>query len=218
MRSRPAPWRAAAGRRGRHAARGVALLSAVALATACAAGPDVAAPDESIGAGGETPGAAPSSDTATANATSDPDVVTLLDQMPRLHPSVDGYPRATVLLEDPDGGATRLQVLVAATPADRAHGLMEVTDLPDGAGMAFVFEQDSSTGFWMKNTLIPLDIAYVSADGAIVSTTTMVPCPPDESCPSYPPDGPYRITVEVPAGFWERIGLEADWRITLEQS
>jgi hypothetical protein len=76
---------------------------------------------------------------------------------------------------------------------------MGVTDLGGLDGMLFVFQADSEGGFWMKNTLIPLDIAFFTADGGFVDALTMVPCVEDP-CPTYRPDGSYRYALEAPAG------------------
>ena len=92
-----------------------------------------------------------------------------------------------------------LFVAVAATPAHRRQGLMNITDLGSLSGMVFVFEQDSSTGFWMKNTLIPLDIAFFDADGRFVDGFTMEPCTTSD-CPTYRPSGSYRYALEMRAG------------------
>jgi hypothetical protein len=61
-----------------------------------------------------------------------------------------------------------LMVAVADTPGERAQGLMGVEDLGSLAGMLFVHESDSEGGFWMKDTIIPLDIAFFAADGSLV--------------------------------------------------
>lgn len=90
-------------------------------------------------------------------------------------------------------------VAVADDPGLRAQGLMGVDDLGDLAGMLFVFEEDTTNTFWMKNTLIPLDIAFFDAEGMYVDDLTMEPCVEDP-CTSYVASGPYRFAVEVPAG------------------
>ncbi|MCB1006402.1 MAG: DUF192 domain-containing protein [Acidimicrobiales bacterium] len=113
------------------------------------------------------------------------------------------------------GGEERC-LLLAQTPEQRARGLMEVTDLEGYPGMLFAFPQDSSGGFWMRNTPTALSIAYLDASGAIVSTADMAPCEDDPSCPSYPADGPYRMTVEVPRGELAALGLTGDARLTVE--
>ncbi len=106
-------------------------------------------------------------------------------------------------------------LLLAQTVEERARGLMQVTDLAGYPGMLFVFPDDSTGGFWMRNTPMPLSIAYLDADGAIVSTTDMDPCDDVPSCPSYPAGGAYRFTVEVPQGRLDDLGLTGDARLTV---
>jgi uncharacterized membrane protein (UPF0127 family) len=92
-----------------------------------------------------------------------------------------------------------LLVAIADTSELRRQGLMNVEDLGDLDGMLFVFAADSSGGFWMKDTLIPLDIAFFAADGVYVDGFVMEPCTTDD-CPTYRPRGPYRYALEMPAG------------------
>jgi len=92
-----------------------------------------------------------------------------------------------------------LVVAVAESPSQRSQGLMGVTDLGSLDGMLFVFPVDSDGGFWMKDTLIPLDIVFFSADGGFVDSLTMAPCTEDP-CPTYRPGGSYRYALEAPAG------------------
>jgi uncharacterized membrane protein (UPF0127 family) len=127
---------------------------------------------------------------------------------PPLHPEVDVLPAGTVRV-DPGDGAEPLHVAVriAATDDARRHGLMEVPEVPDGAGMWFSYEEDRTGGFWMRDTLVDLDIAWVDAAGRIVSTTTMEVCDVP-ACPSYEPDAAYRTALEVPAGWFGAHGVE----------
>lgn len=101
-------------------------------------------------------------------------------------------------------------LLLAETPEQRARGLMEVTDLEGYPGMLFAYAADTEGGFWMRNTPTPLSIAYLDAEGRIVSTADMEPCEDSPDCPGYPPDGPYRMTVEVPQGDLDDLGLTGD--------
>ena len=90
-------------------------------------------------------------------------------------------------------------VAVADDAAERARGLSGVEDLGGLRGMLFVYPGDVTAGFWMKDTSIPLDIAFFAADGSLVDQRSMVPCPADP-CPVYAPGRPYRCALEVPAG------------------
>ncbi|MEK7251659.1 MAG: DUF192 domain-containing protein [Actinomycetota bacterium] len=95
-------------------------------------------------------------------------------------------------------------VAVADTPALRAQGLMGVTDLGELDGMLFVFESNVSNGFWMKDTPIPLDIAFFDVDGVLVDLLTMTPCESDP-CPTYSPAGEYRYAIETGVGRWDAV-------------
>lgn len=127
---------------------------------------------------------------------------------PPLHPAIDDLPVATVVLEQ-DGDIVEVAVRVAADDASRRRGLMEVEDLPDGAGMLFLFARERTGGFWMWNTLVPLDIAFAGADGVVHTVATMVPCEAEEpaGCPITAPDAPYVTALEVPAGWFAQAGL-----------
>lgn len=131
-----------------------------------------------------------------------------------LEPS-EPFEVTSVTLVDPEGGtALPIQVYDAHTPPMRRRGLMERTELPPNAGMVFRYPTDHEGGFWMKNTLIPLSIAYFDAEGVVHTVLDMEPCEADP-CPSYPPDGPYRGALEVNEGFFTEIGLEPGWRVEL---
>jgi hypothetical protein len=90
-------------------------------------------------------------------------------------------------------------VAYADTRDLRMQGLMGVTDLGALDGMLFVFQEDTTATFHMRDTLIPLDVAFFDAIGGFVSVTQMVPCTTEE-CPSYPAAAPYRYAIEAPAG------------------
>ena len=107
---------------------------------------------------------------------------------------LEGFDTSTITIDERE-----LYVAVAQTPVQRSQGLMGVTDLGGLDGMLFVFQAESNGGFWMKDTLIPLDIAFFDSDGGFVDLLTMEPCTADP-CPSYRPGGSYRYAVEAPAG------------------
>ena len=111
-------------------------------------------------------------------------------------------------LEPAGGRPATVRLEVAADPAARARGLMDRTEVPEGTGMVFLYPRDVAEAYWMKNTLVPLSIAFVAADGRVVSVAEMTPCRADP-CPSYPPAGPYRYAVELRAGAFEAAGVGA---------
>jgi uncharacterized membrane protein (UPF0127 family) len=95
-------------------------------------------------------------------------------------------------------------VAVAADGASRARGLAGVADLGELRGMLFVFESDGAAAFWMKDTLLALDVAFFAADGSLVGLLQMEPCPGDP-CPVYRPGAVYRYALEVPGGGFSGI-------------
>ncbi|HEY4789997.1 MAG TPA: DUF192 domain-containing protein [Actinomycetes bacterium] len=123
-------------------------------------------------------------------------------------PSTSGGARPTVAyrLEPADGPARTVRLEVAADPAARNRGLMGRRQVPEGTGMVFLYPADVSESFWMKNTLVPLSIAFVAADGRVVSVAEMTPCQADP-CPTYAPAGPYRYAVELAAGSFGDAGV-----------
>ncbi len=103
-------------------------------------------------------------------------------------------------------GRTTYRCTIADTGASQLLGLMNITEeeLPADCGMIFVFTYDAYHSFWMRNVVIPLDIAYIRSDGTIVKTYTMEPL--NEG--GYPSIEPARFVLEV------RGGQFAEWGIT----
>lgn len=133
--------------------------------------------------------------------------------VPPLHPVVDGFPTTTVSIVS-DRHGVEIPVRVAHTPGKRQQGLMHVEHLPEGTGMLFLFREPVISGFWMKNTLVPLDIAFVDSDGQIIDIVAMDPCEADP-CPTYGPDGgAYHAALEVPQGWFATAGIRAGDRLT----
>jgi len=97
------------------------------------------------------------------------------------------------------GGRT-LSVLVADTDSLRQQGLSGVTELSGYDGMLFTFQADTGTEFWMKDTKMPLDLAFLGADGTVLQTLTMPICATNDQCQRYGPPSPYRYALEAPAG------------------
>ena len=129
-----------------------------------------------------------------------------------------GRPPSTVTFEDQqDMSASTLWVDVADEEGERRRGLMHVEHLPADEGMAFVFDEPTSGGFWMKNTLIPLSVAFVGEDGSVVGVLDMEPCDADP-CPSYGIDDPYVLAIEANQGWFEDNGIGVGDRAALETS
>lgn len=105
-----------------------------------------------------------------------------------------------------DGTVCELCLWLASTGEQRARGLMAVTDLGAGDGMAFVYESPHSGAFWMKDTVMPLSIAFYDESGAYLDAFDMAPCTADP-CPTYPtPDG-FVVAVEAAQGTVADLGL-----------
>jgi uncharacterized membrane protein (UPF0127 family) len=120
---------------------------------------------------------------------------------------LDGFAETAVSVTDADGNVTGCCVLVAVTAGQRERGLMQVTDMGGYDGMLFVWNADTSGGFWMRNTPMPLSIAFFDAEGGFVSATDMAPCGDSDSCPTYPSGGTYRFALEVPQGMLASLGV-----------
>ncbi|TCI06624.1 DUF192 domain-containing protein [Dyella soli] len=110
----------------------------------------------------------------------------------------------------------RFSTEFATTDASREHGLMMRTQLAADHSMLFVFAQDDQRWFWMKNTLIPLDILYFDGNRKLVSVQANVPPCKADPCPSYPSDLPARYVLELPAGTAGRIGAMVGDELTIE--
>jgi uncharacterized membrane protein (UPF0127 family) len=96
-------------------------------------------------------------------------------------------------------GDLEFLVAVADTPESRRRGLMHVDDFGAVQGMVFVFDAPTETGFYMKDVPVPLDIAFVGADGALLEVLTMPLCTA-EPCPLFRSPAPFLWAIETPAG------------------
>jgi hypothetical protein len=103
-----------------------------------------------------------------------------------------------------DWGTARFRVAIADTPETRARGLMFVEEMPRNAGMLFVFPNERPRSFWMRNTLIPLDIIYFDAAGRWVSVAAEA-VPRDET--GLPSEGPAQYVLEINGGLAELLGM-----------
>lgn len=114
-----------------------------------------------------------------------------------------------------------LGVEIAETETQRQRGLMQRTSLAPDSGMIFLFQQDQKPDdvFWMYNTLIPLSIAFLDAEGVIGSIHNMEPCtsPYPQYCPNYAAGVPFRAALEVNRGYFEEHQIGVGDRVTLAQ-
>jgi uncharacterized membrane protein (UPF0127 family) len=113
-----------------------------------------------------------------------------------------------------DGGPVHVRVEVADEDDERAEGLMGRTSLGEDAGMAFLWDEPVETSFWMKDTLIPLSIAFWDRRRRIVAIRDMEPCRNDP-CPRYAPHEAFVGALEVNQGFFDEHGVEIGDRIEI---
>jgi uncharacterized protein len=128
--------------------------------------------------------------------------------------AVPALDRGTATITKRTGAKVVLQVEIADTSAERQKGLMNRRSLPPKAGMVFRYAQDTTGGFWMKNTLIPLDIAFYDRRGRIVRILTMTPCRRDP-CRIYAPGVAYRSALEVNGGSFRKWNVRVGDRIAV---
>jgi uncharacterized membrane protein (UPF0127 family) len=123
-------------------------------------------------------------------------------------------PAATVVLRRADGQERQLKVEIASDDSTRARGLMFRPTMPDDAGMLFIFPGDVDAPFWMQNTLLPLSIAWIAADGRIVDIQDMQP----QTTDLHQPSARYRQALEVNQGYFARNGVKVGDRAEVQRS
>ena len=99
---------------------------------------------------------------------------------------------------------------VAQTNEQRAIGLMHRKDMGTNEGMLFVFEQPGVQCFWMKNTLLPLSIAFLQDDGTVVNIADMKPQTLDSHCS----ERPVRLALEMNQGWFAKRGIKAGFKLS----
>ncbi|XGV89259.2 MAG: DUF192 domain-containing protein [Limnothrix sp. BL-A-16] len=111
-------------------------------------------------------------------------------------------------------GTQEILLEVARTPEQQAIGLMFRRSLAPGRGMLFPFEQARLARFWMKNTLIPLDMVFLR-EGRVVAIEANVPPCREDPCPSYGPNLWVDAVLELPAGRSAQLGLKVGDRLAI---
>lgn len=122
-------------------------------------------------------------------------------------------PHARVTFTDAKGAKVVVDAEVAATGPARTRGLMWRTVLPEGTGMLFIFPEEDYLSFWMKNTLIPLDMIFIAKDRSVVNVEARAE--PKTLSPR-PAKGPALYVLEVPGGWSEKIGVKPGAKVQLE--
>jgi uncharacterized protein len=100
-------------------------------------------------------------------------------------------------------GAAQAVAEVARTDTERQRGLMFRKSLDEGKCMIFVFDKDEQLAFWMKNTFLPLSLAYISSDGTIRQIVDLQP----QSLASVQAERSVRYALEMRQGWFERVGV-----------
>ncbi len=118
----------------------------------------------------------------------------------------------TITIINREGRRVSLRVEIAASETDRQHGLMYRKSLEKNSGMLFVFTRDQYLNFWMKNTFLPLSIAYIGANGTISDMHDMEPL---DTSITYPSRYPARYALEVNRGWFAANGIVPGCRIEL---
>ncbi len=119
-----------------------------------------------------------------------------------------GFDRAAATVTAADGTECELCLWLAETGDRRAQGLMYVTDLGGPDGMVFRYDSPTTAAFWMKNTVMPLSIAFYDQGGAFLDAFDMAPCTADP-CPTYPTPANFTDAIEVPQGMLEELSMTA---------
>ena len=147
---------------------------------------------------------APSAASARSNRTTDPTA----EEYP-----TPQLPRARIILKDAYGGAHAVDAEVAATEEMTTRGLMWRTQLPDGKGMLFIFPDEKVRSFWMRNTLIPLDMIFISQAKRIVGIVAQAA---PRTLTSRSVGVPSKYVLEVPGGWSEKSGIESGSQVEIE--
>jgi uncharacterized membrane protein (UPF0127 family) len=100
-----------------------------------------------------------------------------------------------------------IRVEIAETPEQHARGLMFRRCLPPDRGMLFVFADEDLRSFWMKNTLIPLDMIFINGDRQVVALHESVPPCRRDPCPGYESGAPARFVLELAGGTAQKLRL-----------
>jgi len=108
-----------------------------------------------------------------------------------------------------NAGIHLINAELATTPQQREIGLMMRQSMPANDGMLFVFEQPGQQCFWMKNTLIPLSVAFIADDGSVVNVDEMAPMTENSHCSTKP----VRFVLEMNQGWFSKRGIKPGFKL-----
>jgi uncharacterized protein len=126
----------------------------------------------------------------------------------------EGFELVAAQITKSDGTVCDLCLWLADNGDRRRRGLMSVTDLGPADGMAFAYGQPGSSNFWMKDTLLPLSIAFYDVDGQYLDAFDMEPCVVND-CSSFPTPGEFLVAIEAHQGTLGELGLEPGSKLEL---
>ena len=109
-----------------------------------------------------------------------------------------------------NAGMHLIQAELAQTPEERSTGLMFRSAMGANEGMLFAFEQPGQQCFWMKNTLLPLSVAFVADDGSVVNIENMKPQTLDSHCSKKP----VRFVLEMNDGWFAKRGIKPGFKLS----
>lgn len=130
-------------------------------------------------------------------------------------PPVEDLPSGVLHIET-GSGEVLVEVSIAETSESREQGLMGVEEMADDVGMVFLQPEPVQQSFWMKDTLIPLTVAFWDEDGRILAMLDMEPCRA-EPCTLYDPGVTWIGAVEVNQGFLAENGVQVGDTARLER-
>jgi len=121
--------------------------------------------------------------------------------------------RGQVVVHDAYGGTHPLSVEIADTQPMRTRGMMWRTSVPEGTGMLFIFPSEDEHGFWMRNTLVPLDMVFLDRTGAVVGVVAQAE---PRSTDHRTVGRPSLYVLEVAGGWAEKRGVAPGSRVELK--
>ncbi len=127
-------------------------------------------------------------------------------------------PLALAKFQLPDSGCLTIICEIAESSEDRTKGLAEREELAEDRGMIFVYGSPGNRSFWMKNTLIPLDIIFIAADGTVINVeeTDVALGRSDNKLRSYHSAGPAKWVVEINKGICAQYGIGRGTHVIIE--